>query len=56
MQQLLVVYASDRFYSMFDNEKAGRIKALVLRPKNNYCGACFGACFGAFGRLLRRPQ
>ena len=32
-----------------DLQYAGRIKVLLLRPKNDYCGACFGACFGAFG-------
>ena len=31
----------------------GCIKALLLRRKNDYFGACFGS---HFGRLLRRPQ
>ena len=31
----------------------GRIKVLLLRRKNDYCGACFGV---AFGFLMRPPQ
>ena len=37
------------FPKYFTGNISGRIKPLLLRPKNDYCGA-------SFGRLLRRPQ